>query len=100
MKADLVFEAGADAMRMLQGSYSCICLVHGVGTVAFRDPFGIRQMSPNNSKQTSYQDPEVSCLQLQSSRAAVTLSRSECCLGLHVSDAAPGVQGQLRLWVA
>ena len=42
MKADLVFEAGAEAMRMLQGSYSCICLVHGVGTVAFRDPFGIR----------------------------------------------------------
>ena len=42
MKADLVFEAGAEAMRMLQGSYSCICLVHGVGTVAFRDPLGIR----------------------------------------------------------
>jgi glutamine phosphoribosylpyrophosphate amidotransferase len=42
MKAALVFEAGAEAMRMLQGSYSCICLVHGVGTVAFRDPFGIR----------------------------------------------------------
>lgn len=44
VKSDLVFEAGAEAMRLLQGSYSCICLVHGVGTVAFRDPFGIRQV--------------------------------------------------------
>lgn len=41
-KRDLVFEAGAEAMAVLQGSYSCICLVHGVGTVAFRDPLGIR----------------------------------------------------------
>lgn len=41
-KQDLVFEAGAEVMPMLQGSYSCICLVQGVGMVAFRDPFGIR----------------------------------------------------------
>ena len=39
---DLVFEAGASTMRMLQGAYSCLCLVKSVGLVAFRDPFGIR----------------------------------------------------------
>jgi hypothetical protein len=38
----LVFEAGAAAMAVLRGAYSCICLVRGVGLVAFRDPFGIR----------------------------------------------------------
>ncbi len=42
VQADLVFEAGSEAMGLLQGAYSCICLVHGVGTVAFRDPYGIR----------------------------------------------------------
>ena len=39
---DLVFEAGASTMRMLQGAYSCLCLIKSVGLVAFRDPFGIR----------------------------------------------------------
>jgi hypothetical protein len=41
-KTDFVFEAGESTMRMLQGSYSCICLVKHVGLVAFRDPYGIR----------------------------------------------------------
>ena len=39
----LVLEAGENLMRLLQGAYSCICLVKGVGLVAFRDPHGIRQ---------------------------------------------------------
>jgi len=38
----LVLEAGESLMRLLQGAYSCICLVKGVGLVAFRDPHGIR----------------------------------------------------------
>ena len=43
-KMDFVFEAGASTMAMLKGSYSCICLVKGVGLVAFRDPHGIRPL--------------------------------------------------------
>jgi amidophosphoribosyltransferase len=43
-KQSLVFEAGEATMRMLEGAYSCICLVKGVGLVAFRDPHGIRPL--------------------------------------------------------
>lgn len=43
-KMDMVFEAGEAAMRLLEGAYSCICLVKGVGMVAFRDPHGIRPL--------------------------------------------------------
>lgn len=42
MKTEFLFEAGASAMRLLKGAYSCITLVKGVGLVAFRDPWGIR----------------------------------------------------------
>lgn len=41
----LVLDAGERLMRLLQGAYSCICLVKGVGLVAFRDPHGIRRVS-------------------------------------------------------
>jgi amidophosphoribosyltransferase len=43
-KMDMVFEAGENTMALLQGAYSCICLVKGVGLVAFRDPHGIRPL--------------------------------------------------------
>ena len=41
-KSELVFEAGAATMGLLKGAYSCICMVKGVGLLAFRDPHGIR----------------------------------------------------------
>lgn len=41
-KLDFVLEAGTNMMKILKGSYSCICLVNGVGLVAFRDTHGIR----------------------------------------------------------
>lgn len=41
-KLDFVFEAGQAMMSLLKGAYSCICLINGVGLVAFRDPHGIR----------------------------------------------------------
>jgi amidophosphoribosyltransferase len=43
-KMDMLFEAGENTMSLLQGAYSCICLVKGVGLVAFRDPHGIRPL--------------------------------------------------------
>lgn len=43
-KMDMVFEAGESIMKLLEGAYSCICLVKGVGMVAFRDPYGIRPL--------------------------------------------------------
>eukprot|EP00891_Asterochloris_glomerata_P004861 jgi/Astpho2/4861/fgenesh1_pm.00069_%23_6_t len=43
-KMDLVLQAGAASMQLLQGAYSCICLIGGVGLVAFRDPYGIRPL--------------------------------------------------------
>eukprot|EP00884_Botryococcus_braunii_P014172 jgi/Botrbrau1/22756/Bobra.0132s0088.1 len=43
-KLDFVFEAGQAMMGLLKGAYSCICLINGVGLVAFRDPHGIRPL--------------------------------------------------------
>jgi hypothetical protein len=39
---EFVFDAIGRSMGLLKGAYSCICLVKGVGVVAFRDPKGIR----------------------------------------------------------
>eukprot|EP01024_Parvocaulis_polyphysoides_P049419 TRINITY_DN47860_c0_g1_i1.p1 TRINITY_DN47860_c0_g1~~TRINITY_DN47860_c0_g1_i1.p1 ORF type:complete len:378 (-),score=26.30 TRINITY_DN47860_c0_g1_i1:51-1184(-) len=44
MKLELVLEAGKSMMKILRGAYSCVCLVNGVGLVAFRDPHGIRPL--------------------------------------------------------
>jgi glutamine phosphoribosylpyrophosphate amidotransferase len=44
MKTEFMFEATANAMKMLKGAYSCLLLVMGVGTVGFRDPYGIRPL--------------------------------------------------------
>ena len=41
-QVDFLFEAGISTMKLLKGAYSCLCLVNGVGMVAFRDPYGIR----------------------------------------------------------
>lgn len=43
-KMNMVLEAGESVMKLLRGAYSCICLVKGVGLVAFRDPHGIRPL--------------------------------------------------------
>ena len=43
-KMDMLFEAGEATMGLIQGAYSCICIVKGVGLVAFRDPHGIRPL--------------------------------------------------------
>jgi amidophosphoribosyltransferase len=43
-KLDFVLEAGEATMKLLRGAYSCVCLVKGVGVVAFRDPFGVRPL--------------------------------------------------------
>lgn len=39
-----MLEAGTNTMNLLEGAYSCITLVKGVGLVAFRDPHGIRPL--------------------------------------------------------
>lgn len=43
-KVDFVLEAAEHLMKQLEGSYSCITLIKGVGLVAFRDPHGIRPL--------------------------------------------------------
>lgn len=43
-KMEMLFEAAESTMKLLRGAYSCICLVKGVGLVAFRDPNGIRPL--------------------------------------------------------
>lgn len=43
-KMELVLQAGEATMQLLEGAYSCMCLVMGVGLVAFRDPHGIRPL--------------------------------------------------------
>ena len=61
-KMDLVLQAGAASMQLLQGAYSCICLIGGVGLVAFRDPYGIR-LGPTscNTALQHYTDPLAFC---------------------------------------
>ncbi|KAL6745595.1 phosphoribosyltransferase-like protein [Haematococcus lacustris] len=43
-KMEFLFQAGEATMKLLKGAYSCLCLVKGVGMVAFRDPYGIRPL--------------------------------------------------------
>ena len=43
-KAKLLFSAGERLMKMVEGAYSCVTLVKGVGLVCFRDPLGIRPL--------------------------------------------------------
>jgi len=43
-KTEFLFEACTGVMKQVEGAYSCICLVAGVGLVAFRDPHGIRPL--------------------------------------------------------
>ena len=43
-KLDFVFEAGERIMSVLEGAYSCITLIKGVGLCCFRDPHGIRPL--------------------------------------------------------
>ena len=40
-----VFAATKKLMNQIQGAYSVICLIDGVGLLAFRDPHGIRPLS-------------------------------------------------------
>eukprot|EP00798_Chlamydomonas_sp_ICE-L_P021025 gene21025-27892_t len=43
-KVEFLFEAATASMKLLEGAYSCICMVKDVGLVAFRDPHGIRPL--------------------------------------------------------
>lgn len=43
-KLEFVFEAGERLMKLIDGAYSCITLIKGVGLCCFRDPHGIRPL--------------------------------------------------------
>jgi len=43
-KGDFLFEAVGSLMQQVEGAYSCIAEVSGVGLMAFRDPHGIRPL--------------------------------------------------------
>lgn len=58
-KTDFVFEAGERMMQVVEGAYSCICLVKGVGLCCFRDPYGIRPLVLG--RRLTERGPEVSC---------------------------------------
>ncbi|MGJ8668649.1 MAG: amidophosphoribosyltransferase [Oceanococcus sp.] len=42
LKADDVFEAIAHVHKRCRGAYACVAMIHGLGIVGFRDPYGIR----------------------------------------------------------
>ena len=40
----LVIEAVKECMAVLKGAYSVVCVIDGVGLLAFRDPYGVRPL--------------------------------------------------------
>src|SRR5690606_12324007 len=41
---DMVFGAVKETMNLCRGGYTVIMLIHDIGIVAFRDPYGIRPL--------------------------------------------------------
>ncbi|PID70806.1 amidophosphoribosyltransferase [bacterium DOLZORAL124_38_8] len=55
---DIIFNSVTELMKTVKGAYSVISLIHGVGMLVFRDPFGIRPLS-YGSKKTSTGDEYI-----------------------------------------
>ena len=52
--ADDIFKAISGVYDEIKGGYAVVCLVLGVGLIAFRDPFGIRPMVLGEKKEDVY----------------------------------------------